>query len=212
MILKTAIAAAALAIGLVSSAGAQTYSTSTTGYSGADATTITFDSPLPNGFSLNGGSIIQGSVKNQNEQPLGSSGNYLTSGTGTARLSSATGYDSVNFLWGSMDSYNLAKFFDESGALIGQLTGSDVAQGPANGNTTSANTNRYVTYSVDPATNRRISSVELVSSSNSFEADNFSFYSANGPVPVPEPGTMMLFALGTAALLFLGQRRTSLFG
>ena len=243
MMLKATIAAA-LAAGLIAPAGAQTFSTSTTGYSGTSGATITFDSALPNGFSLNGGRVVSSSTAGINAQPLGSTGNYLTTDIGAAKISSAIGYDSVNFLWGSIDSYNFVKFFDQAGALIGQLTGSDVAVGPANGNQTSTDTNRYVTYSVDPASNRRISSLELNSNGYALEADNVSFYNANssssggassggtpggssggtgssgggstgggtGPVPVPEPGTMLLFALGAAGLMFVGQRRTSLIG
>lgn len=215
MMLKATIAAA-LAVALIAPAGAQTFSTSTSGYSGSDAVKIDFDSPLPNGFSLEGGRIATASTGGLSTQPLGSTGNYLTSDIGSAVITSTTGFDTVNFLWGSIDTYNIAKFYDAAGALIGQLTGSDVAQGQSYGDLTTTDGNRYVTFSVDPATNQRISKVALTSSDFSMETDNFSFYNkytgGNGPVPVPEPGTMLLFALAAAALMFADQRRTSLVG
>lgn len=213
MMLKATIAAA-LAVALIAPAGAQTFSTSTSGYSGSDAVKIDFDSPLPNGFSLEGGRIATASTGGLSTQPLGSTGNYLTSDIGSAVISSTTGFDTVDFLWGSIDTYNIAKFYDAAGALIGQLTGSEVAQ--ADGDQTSSHPSRYVTFSVDPATNQRISKVSLTSSDYSLETDNFSFYNkysgGNGPVPVPEPGTMLLFAVAAAALMFAAQRRTSLVG
>jgi PEP-CTERM motif len=197
---KLILLSSAVALGLTTPAIAGTFSTSANGYTGSDAVVLNFDSPLPSGFSLDGGRLANGSSANVAAQPLGSTGNYLTTDIGSARIATTTGYDSVNFLWGSIDTYNLAKFFDAAGNLLGQLAGADVATGSANGNQTSSDTNRYVNFTVNPATGGLINAIELSSTSYAFETDNFAFYNANSPAQVPEPGSLLLFGIGAAAL------------
>jgi len=196
-----------LASALVSMpAMAQSFSTSLTPYSGNDAVRVTFDSPLPSGFSLNGGRITTGSKVGVQAQPKGSTGNYLTTDIGTATLTANQGYGSVSFLWGSIDTYNLVEFLDKTGKVVGSLTGSQVAQAPVNGDWNADRTNRYVTFNADTKS-QLINSVRLKSTSIAFETDNFAFFNA-GPVAVPEPGVAGLF--GAMAAVALLRRRSAI--
>ncbi|MBC2651078.1 PEP-CTERM sorting domain-containing protein [Novosphingobium flavum] len=185
---------------------AQSFSTSLTPYSGNDAVRVTFDSPLPSGFSLNGGRITTGSKVGVQAQPKGSTGNYLTTDIGTATLTANQGYGSVSFLWGSIDTYNLVEFLDKTGKVVGSLTGSQVAQAPVNGDWNADRTNRYVTFNADTKS-QLINSVRLKSTSIAFETDNFAFFNA-GPVAVPEPGVAGLF--GAMAAVALLRRRSAI--
>ncbi len=197
-----------LASALVSMpAMAQSFSTSLTPYSGNDAVRVTFDSPLPSGFSLNGGRITTGSKVGVQAQPKGSTGNYLTTDIGTATLTANQGYGSVSFLWGSIDTYNLVEFLDKAGKVVGSLTGSQVAQAPVNGDWTADRTNRYVTFNADTKGGQLINGVRMKSTSIAFETDNFAFFNAPGPVPVPEPGVAGLF--GAMAAVALLRRRSA---
>ena len=179
---------------------AQSFVSDTTGYQGTDAVLVNFDSPLPSGFSLNGGRVTTGSIAGVQAQPNGSTGNFLSTDIDK-------GYGAVSFLWGSIDTYNLVEFLDQAGQLVGSLTGSQVALDPANGDWTSDRTNRYVTFTADQS-GQLINSVRLNSTGISFEADNFAFINAQAPVPVPEPDMAMLF--GPVAALVLWRRRRAL--
>lgn len=198
----------AVAMTGASPALAQSFMTGTTGYQGNDATLVTFDSPLPSGFSLNGGRVTTGSIVGRQAQPKGSTGNYLSTDIGAATLTADRGYGSVSFLWGSIDTYNLVQFFDQAGKLVGSLSGSQVADAPVNGDWTSDRTNRYVTFTADPKSGQLINSVRLNSTGISFEADNFAFINGQGPVSVPEPDVALLF--GPVAALVLWRRRRAL--
>lgn len=164
------------------------------------ATVVTFDSPLPSGFSLHGGSIVQGSVSGQYAAPAGDPTKYLTTGSGKAAIVADKAYQSVGFYWGSIDTYNAVSLYDAVGKLIARFTGGDIP--PANGDTSSGATNRYVSYTLDPGS--LISGIRAIvfeSGSNAFEVDNVAFGTAPGhPAPVPEPATMGLFAVGLAAM------------
>lgn len=198
---------AVLAVTAAWPAMAQSFSTDTAGYQGSDAVRLTFDSPLPSGFSLNGGRITTGNVSGRQAQPKGSTGNYLTTDIGKATITADRGYGAVSFLWGSIDTYNSVSFFDQAGKVLGSLTGSDVASPPpANGDQTSDRTNRYVTFTADAKTGQMINSLQLNSTGFAFETDNFAFINAKGPVPVPEPGVAVLFG-SCAALVMLRRRR-----
>lgn len=203
---KYAILTLYLAIVGVSPAMAQSFTSTTSGYTGADAVRITFDSPLPSGFSLNGGRVTTGSIVGVQAQPKGSTGKYLTTDIGTATIKADKGYGAVNFQWGSIDTYNTAEFFDQAGKLLGSLTGSQVASAPVNGDWKADRTNRYVTFFADTAAGQSISKVRLKSTSIAFETDNFAFIPASGPVAVPEPGVALLFGSATAVVLLRRRR------
>lgn len=198
---------AVVAVTAASPAMAQSFITDTAGYQGSDAVRLTFDSPLPSGFSLNGGRITTGNIGGKQAQPKGSTGNYLTTDIGKATITADKGYGAVSFLWGSIDTYNTVHFLDQAGKIIGSLTGSQVANPPpANGDQSSDRTNRYVTFTADAKTGQLINGVQLKSTGFAFETDNFAFINAKGPVPVPEPGVAVLFG-SCAALVMLRRRR-----
>lgn len=206
--LKQAIITFSFAVFGSSPLMAQSFTSSTADYTGNDAVRLTFESPLPSGFSLNGGRITTGSIGGVQAQPKGSTGKYLTTDIGTATIKADKGYGAVSFLWGSVDTYNAAEFFDKAGKLLGSLTGSQVADAPVNGDWKSDRTNRYVTFFADAAAGQSIAKVRLKSSSIAFETDNFAFIPAKEPVAVPEPGVALLFGSATAFVL-LRRRRAS---
>ena len=165
------------------------------------AKVVTFDSPLPSGFSLNGGTIVQGSSSGQYAAPAGDATKYLTTGAGQqSTLIADQGYQSVGFYWGSIDTYNAVSLYDTLGKLIARFTGADIP--PAGGDQSSGATNRYVSYTLDPGS--LISGIRAIvfeSAGNAFEVDNVAYGTAPGsPAPVPEPATMGLFAIGLAAM------------
>lgn len=207
--MRTAFLGAAAFIATMGSATAQT----TTSYPFNQtlpswATVVDFDSPLPNGFSLDGGRIVQGSGPGY-AAPAGTTTNYLTTDIGKATLSADKGYQSVGFYWGSIDKYNTVSLLDNAGALIAKFTGNDVP--PSNGDQTSGDTNRYVSYTLDPGSAiAGIQTLVFESTGLSFELDDVAFGTHPGsPAPIPEPATLGLFALGVGLLgRRLGRRRT----
>ncbi|WBH17284.1 Npun_F0296 family exosortase-dependent surface protein [Sphingomonas radiodurans] len=164
------------------------------------ATVVDFDSPLPAGFSLYGGKIVQGTVPGQYAAPAGGTGKYLITEREPVRLTADKEHQSVGFLWGSIDTFNKVSLFDNFGALIASFTGGDLP--PANGDQTSPESNRYVAYTLDAAQGfGGIRSLTFESFGTDFEIDNVAFGTAPGsPAPVPEPGTLGLFAIGLGAL------------
>lgn len=170
----------------------------------AGASVVTFDSPLPSGFSLNGGTIVQGSTATS-AAPAGDATKYLSLGTGQAASVTANkDYSTVSFYWGSIDSYNLVNFLDAAGNIIAGFTGADIP--PANGDQSSGATNRYVSFT---STGAGIRSVAFGSHGIAFELDDVAFSGPLGgsPAPVPEPATMGLFALGGGMLLARARRK-----
>lgn len=173
------------------------------------AKVVTFDSPLPTGFSLSGGKIVRGSGPGY-AAPAGDATNYLVADRTTARVTADQGYQSIGFYWGSIDSFNVVSLLDTAGKLIARFTGADIP--PANGDQSSGATNRYVSYTLDPAQGfKGIASLVFESAGTSFEVDNVAFGTKPGsPAPVPEPATLGLFAVGLAALgRRLGRRRAA---
>lgn len=171
------------------------------------AKVVTFDSPLPSGFSLYGGQIVQGSSAGQYAAPAGDATKYLTTGTGSAAVVADQGYQSVGFYWGSIDTYNAVSLYDSLGKLIARFTGADIP--PANGDQSAGATNRYVSYTLDPGSLiAGIRAIVFESAGNAFEVDNVAFGTAPGsPAPVPEPATMGLFAVGLAAMARRARRK-----
>jgi hypothetical protein len=170
----------------------------------AGASVVNFDSPLPSGFSLNGGTIIQGSIPTS-ASPAGNSTKYLSLATGqTALVTADRDYSTGGFYWGSIDTYNFVNFLDAAGNIIAGFTGAEIP--PANGNQVSGDTNRYVSFTSAGA---GIRSIAFRSTGIAFEVDDVAFSGVTGgsPAPVPEPATMGLFALGGGMLLARSRRR-----
>lgn len=193
MILTAAFAAAAL-----TATGAQaavTYSQSAIGSTPPAGTTITFDSALPDGFTLKGG-VVQ-SVNNAfGANPTGST-NYLTtndtSSAGSASIFSKTGFGSLSFDWGSVDTYNTFGLLDAMGNAFFTLTGSSIQP---NGGTTGT---RISLNSDQP-----IYGLRLYSGKPAFEIDNVTFSGA-----VPEPATWAMMILGFGLVGAAMRRRSA---
>ncbi len=157
---------------------------------------IDFDSAIPNNFSLTGG-VIQSNSNGIGAEPAGDTSKYLTANSNNpATLLSTTGYNTVSFYWGSMDSYNTITLLDKNGNAIQSFTGLSVFT-PANGDQSAGATNRRVTFTTTGGTSA-IYGLEFQSGAPAFEVDNIAFTS---PVPigaVPESSSwaMMIGGLG----------------
>jgi hypothetical protein len=160
-----------------------------------DASVIDFDKPVSSGFRVTGG-VVRVTDDGFGSPPAvapgvkGSSA-YLSVNPGeTAAIVSRTGFQSVSFLWGSMDSYNTLRLIGADGTTIASYSGLDVFA-PADGGQLGGDTNRRVTFTVQggPA----IYGIGLESSRPAFEIDDVSF---SGAVPEPATWAMMLLGLG----------------
>lgn len=141
-------------------------------------------------------------------QPFGSTGNYWTVGPtdgtpGTMNLTSYGDIFSLSFLWGSVDTYNTLKFLAADGTtVLASFVGNDIFN-PANGNQTDPNTNPVVLFNLTGTDVSSFSYLQLGSTQNAFEVDNFAINA------VPEPGTwaMMLLGFGFIGAAMRSKRR-----
>jgi hypothetical protein len=181
------------------------------------ATVLTFDDlavgSLPayqfSGGALSGSAAIENtSLVGKFAQPAGDTTNYLAisypSAAGAVQLAFSSPENYFGIYWGSMDSYNTITFLRDqgqiatfSGAAIAGLTGL-----VADGDQQSPLSNRYVNFDFGAAF---YDEVVLSTSNFAFEVDNIAF--GDPPVPVSEPGTLML--LGSALYGFFIRRRRS---
>jgi PEP-CTERM motif-containing protein len=152
-----------------------------------------------------GGTIVNGSSEGQYAEPaFGDQGdNYLAVRENDpvgATFDFAGGVQSVSFDYGSADEYN-SFILCLSGGGCETYSGGDVISASANGDQDSTITNGRVTFTVPEGT--LITSLQLLSTQNAGEFDNF----ATTPAGVPEPGTWGLMLLGFGMIGFAGRRR-----
>ncbi len=204
----------------------------TSQYAGhAGMTTVNFNSPtFSNGqsvFHVGGatisgdGGVVSGNASGLYASPFhGSSGGEDTTQYLSLAIGKAVGSETISFatpvtyfglLWGSEDSYNSITLTLLDGTTQ-SFTGADVAaMHIANGDQASSDTNRYANFAAegdDP-----ITGITLNTTNYAFESDNWVFGDPQTLVtfdlapPVPEPGTIAVFAGGLFGLGFLRRKR-----
>ena len=191
------VAFAAMLLGTTAASAAPTfYVSSNTNVAGE--VTLDFDSPTPAGFVVDG-TIAQGSQTNVYREPFAGAGKYLTTlGTpGTSQILNAiTGYQTVSFYWGSIDTYNSFELLDAAGNAIGSAVNSAFLGLTADGLSGA----RVNVISDGPA----IHGLRFNSGQPAFEVDNVVF---NAAVPEPASWAMMVLGFGLIGAAARGARR-----
>lgn len=199
-----------------------TYTASVGGaVTGTDVTLLNFDSsPLPSGITLSltgGAEEVTGSVSGQYAAPYFSNGDGLAFGDGPANgpdtsqyvavlaggqatLSFATPQSYIGLLWGSVDTYNTLVMLNGT-TVVGELTGSQITADD-NGDQ-GADGTLYV--NIDSST--PFTSVEFLSSQNSFEFDDVA--ASTDQQPIPEPASLALVGAAIFCFGLLNRRRKS---
>ena len=95
----------------------------------------------------------------------------------TASLAGGATANYFGLFWGSIDNYNTLSFL-YNGTTVASFTGLDIVI-PADGNQTSAATNRYVNFFDLPVFN----AVSLASTQYAFESDNHAYATVSVPNP-----------------------------
>jgi hypothetical protein len=196
IIMKKTILTTALVLCAITSAPAVTITSSVlNGTAVSNSTLLDFNSG--NSFSnvdvtlLFSGSagVFTGSKSGISAAPYNDSTQYLTIGSNSSiTFTFANNQEYFGLLWGSVDTYNYLKFYDDD-ALVGSFSGSNVAS-PANGAQGITGT-YYVNFSGN------YDKVVASSTSNAFEFDNVAYKKAAN---VPDTTS----TLGLLAVAFLG--------
>jgi PEP-CTERM motif len=173
------------------------------------------------GYSFSGNGIVASlpNVSGVYAAPFGDSTNYLTTGStvfpgGTAveTLTFNSGYTKFGLYWGSIDSYNSISFLSNN-QVVGTFTGgsSGIAVQPSgpDGNQTSGDTNRYVTFLFSGGAS--FDEVKFSSTSAAFEIDDLTASNLSVTAPVPEPSTWAMMILGFMGVGFMAYRRKNRF-
>lgn len=120
----------------------------------------------------------------------------VNNGGGDATVSFGAGTSFVSFLWGSPDKYNKLTVTTLDGDSY-DFTSSSFPTVVFNGNQSFAS---YIGFTATDGD--LLSSMTFSSTSNAFEASNFSI-----TAPVPEPQTYALMLAGLGAIFFVARRR-----
>ena len=132
---------------------------------------------------------------------LAASPDNVNNGGGDAIFTlSGAGSSFVSFLWGSPDTYNTLTVTSTMGSYVFNSATPSLAGVLFTGNQDFAS---YVGFSTNVA-GELITSLKFSSTSNAFEASNFSV-----TTPVPEPETYALLLAGLGVVGFMARRRKS---
>jgi hypothetical protein len=181
------------------------------------ATVLTFDElpvgSLPSyqfsGGTLSGsGAVEDTSVLGKYAQPAGDATSFLTvsypSATGAVHLFFTNPENYFGHYWGSMDSYNSVTFL-KNNDQIATYSGTNIAsltELVANGHQQSASSNRFIEFNLGAGF---YDEVILSTTGYGFEIDNIAF--GDPPLPVFEPGTLIVLGSSLYGLAFVRRRR-----
>ena len=152
-------------------------------------------------FSFSGGTIRTGNIVNLAAAPAFDGTHYEAAEFGNSFTLTGPILKSMSVYIGSLDTYNLITF-KGAGGFTQSFSGSALFA-PANGNRTSANTNRQFFFTFSAAD--EVDQVVFSSGKPAFEFDNI--YAAVSGVPEPATWTMMILGFGMAGFLLRGERR-----
>lgn len=165
-----------------------------------------FNSGAPLNLSGSGFQIKNPPADGNGAPPANSDGSgYLSVlGGGTATLNLGGMFSSIQFDWGSIDSYNTLSV-DTTGADPTIIPGATFTN-PANGDQVSPGTNGL--FTITGTAGEKFNSITLTSSQNSFEIDNLA---VAGGVPEPAAWSMMIMGFGLAGGMMRAKRRGQAF-
>lgn len=193
-----------LAVGGAAQAGITVTTTPGNAVYAGGTPTFNFDTTTP---TFVGGNVVgPGTTSGQFAQPLGSTGKYYsvgpsTSSPGTLFFTNATGINWIDFIWGSVDTYNTLEVLRSNGTVMTTILGGSLP--PANGNQAAQNSNPIVRITFTGQDAFDFGRLRLSSTENAFEIDNIRINA------VPEPTTWALLILGFGAVGYSMRRRTS---
>lgn len=169
------------------------------------ATLLNFDGSLPSLVTLAGNAyLVTGTLAGNYSAPYFSGSTAAFFGESPANGPDASQYIAVEYsasatfsfsspqeyfglLWGSVDPYNDLTFYNSQGAVIGTVTGSDVAD-------PTGSTGPDGTYYVNITSSTPFSEV-VATSEKSFELDDVAYSAKLLPVPEPPSGAFMAWGL-----------------
>lgn len=204
-LLKAAAVAAVASFAVAGSANAVSWSEIDGPYAAPFGHTVLHNFELGDAPVLSGDyAIVNGSLANVYQQPLGDNTTYLVvpgdgSNTGSATLDLTgplTGKvtNSLSFYWGSVDTYNTLQVLSRTGALMLEVKGSDIAAAYGSGTNPNANVNFLLTFSGSEKAD--FGKLVFTSTQKAFEIDNFSI--STSAVPEPATWAMMIAGFGLA--------------
>ncbi len=209
--ISSILPSAALALALVSTAGATTVTLGNAisvpgeGLMSLQpgAVTTTFDglTAMPSNFIVINTTpavpLVQGSSTNVYLAPTGDTSTYVSVGTGAVLDILPAGITYFGFDWGSVDAYNDFEISQSDGTTL-DVNGAALAAAfavPADGVSS-----YFVNFFADPGTT--FTAAGFSSSVNSFEFDNVA-------TATPEPGTLAMLAGGLLIVIGTLRRRTA---